>query len=184
MTTYLPETDLGTPRGSGSGTASVTIDGHAVEVPSGTSVMRAAAEAGVAIPKLCATDCLKAFGSCRMCLVEVEGRRGTPASCTTPCTDGMVVHTDTDKVQGLRRNVMELYLSDHPADCQGCARGSCEIQSMAHRSAARRCATACPPPPGSTRSTTPTPTSTTTRPPASSARAVSGPVARSRAPSR
>ena len=132
MTTYLPENDLGTPRGTGTETVSVTIDGHAVEVPSGTSVMRAAAEAGVAIPKLCATDSLKAFGSCRMCLVEVEGGRGTPASCTTPCSDGMVVHTDTDTVQGLRRNVMELYLSDHPADCQGCARGSCEIQSLAH----------------------------------------------------
>ncbi|MFN8191824.1 MAG: formate dehydrogenase subunit alpha [Nocardioidaceae bacterium] len=133
MTTYLPETDLGTPRGTGADLVSVTIDGHQVEVPSGTSVMRAAAEAGVAIPKLCATDSLKAFGSCRMCLVEVEGGRGTPASCTTPCADGMVVHTDTDTVQGLRRNIMELYLSDHPADCEGCARGSCEIQSLAHQ---------------------------------------------------
>ncbi|MCB0908004.1 MAG: (2Fe-2S)-binding protein, partial [Nocardioidaceae bacterium] len=133
MTTYLPETDLGTPRGTGADLVSVTVDGHRVEVPAGTSVMRAAAEAGVAIPKLCATDSLQAFGSCRMCLVEVEGGRGAPASCTTPCSDGMVVHTDTDTVQGLRRNVMELYLSDHPADCEGCARGSCEIQALAHQ---------------------------------------------------
>ena len=64
-----------------------------VDVPAGTSVLRAAAEAGVAIPKLCATDSLKAFGSCRMCLVEVDGAKGVPASCTTPCADGMVVRT-------------------------------------------------------------------------------------------
>ena len=113
---------------------SVTIDGRQVDVPAGTSVLRAATEAGVAIPKLCATDSLKAFGSCRMCLVEVDGAKGVPASCTTPCADGMVVNTQTDTVRELRRNVMELYLSDHPEDCDGCARGNCELQAMAaHR---------------------------------------------------
>ncbi|MFN8196186.1 MAG: formate dehydrogenase subunit alpha [Nocardioidaceae bacterium] len=131
MTTYLPEPDLGTPRGTSTEQVHVTIDGHGVDVPAGTSVMRAAAEAGVAVPKLCATDSLKAFGSCRMCLVEVDGAKGTPASCTTPCADGMVVRTDTEQVQTLRRNVMELYLSDHPADCEGCARGNCEMQDLA-----------------------------------------------------
>jgi formate dehydrogenase major subunit len=127
-----PEVDFGTPAvRDADETVSVTIDGHAVEVPAGTSVLRAATEAGVAIPKLCATDSLKAFGSCRMCLVEVEGAKGVPASCTTPCADGMVVSTQTETVRVLRRNVMELYLSDHPEDCDGCARGNCEIQAMA-----------------------------------------------------
>ena len=94
-------------------------------------MLRAATEAGVSIPKLCATDSLAAFGSCRMCLVEVEGGKGVPASCTTPCADGMVVSTQTETVRELRRNVMELYLSDHPEDCDGCARGNCEIQALA-----------------------------------------------------
>ena len=74
----------------------LTIDGHAVTVPAGTSIMRAAMEAGIEIPKLCATDMLEAFGSCRLCLVEIEGRAGTPASCTTPVAPGMVVH-DPDR---------------------------------------------------------------------------------------
>jgi len=129
--TWAPEPDLGTPAVVGAETVSVTIDGRQVDVPAGTSVLRAATEAGVAIPKLCATDSLKAFGSCRMCLVEVDGARGVPASCTTPCVDGMVVSTQTETVRDLRRNVMELYLSDHPEDCDGCARGNCEIQAMA-----------------------------------------------------
>ncbi len=128
---FAPEPDLGTPAVSGEPTATVTIDGQEVSVPPGTSVMRAAAEAGIDIPKLCATDSLKAFGSCRMCLVEVDGAKGTPASCTTLCSDGMVVSTRTEQVQRLRRQVMELYLSDHPADCAGCARGNCEMQAMA-----------------------------------------------------
>ncbi|MFL6176813.1 MAG: 2Fe-2S iron-sulfur cluster-binding protein, partial [Ornithinibacter sp.] len=128
----LETPDRGTPAVLGGATAHVTIDGIAVMVPVGTSVMRAASLAGVTVPKLCATDSLRAFGSCRLCLVEVEGMKGTPASCTTPCTDGMVVSTRTEQVQQLRRGVMELYLSDHPSDCAGCARGSCEMQRLAH----------------------------------------------------
>src|SRR6188474_2602947 len=116
-----PEVDFGTPAVQAVDTVSVTIDGHQVDVPAGTSVLRAATEAGVEIPKLCATDSLKAFGSCRMCLVEVDGAKGVPASCTTPCAEGMVVSTQTDTVRELRRNVMELYLSDHPEDCVGSA---------------------------------------------------------------
>jgi formate dehydrogenase major subunit len=130
-----PEVDFGTPEirdtSAVAASVSVTIDGRQVEVPAGTSVLRAATEAGVTIPKLCATDSLKAFGSCRMCLVEIDGAKGVPASCTTPCTDGMAVSTQTETVQALRRNVMELYLSDHPEDCDGCARGNCEIQALA-----------------------------------------------------
>jgi formate dehydrogenase major subunit len=123
--------DMGTPARAGV-PVNLTVDGVAVTVPEGTSVMRAAAEAGVAIPKLCATDSLEAFGSCRLCLVEIAGRRGTPASCTTPVAEGMVVHTQTDRVRRLRRGVMELYISDHPLDCLTCAaNGDCELQDMA-----------------------------------------------------
>ena len=130
--TLAPEVDLGTPRGAGPALVTATVDGREVSVPAGTSVLRAASEAGVDIPRLCATDSLAAFGSCRLCLVEIDGVSGTPASCTTPCTDGMVVTTRSDQLAGLRRGVMELYLSDHPADCPGCARGSCEMQRLAH----------------------------------------------------
>ncbi len=78
--------------------------------------MRAAAEAGVKVPRLCATDTLDAFGSCRVCLVEIEGRKGYPASCTTDVEEGMVVNTQSDALDELRRNVVELYVSDHPLD--------------------------------------------------------------------
>ena len=123
--------DLGTPAKTGA-PVTLTIDGFAVTVPEGTSVMRAAALAGLSIPKLCATDSLEAFGSCRLCVVEIEGRRGTPASCTTPVTPGMVVHTQSDKVRKIRKGVMELYISDHPLDCLTCAaNGDCELQDMA-----------------------------------------------------
>ena len=94
--------------------------------------MRAAALAGARIPKLCATDTLKAFGSCRLCLVEIEGRRGYPASCTTEAAAGMQVRTDSPQLEKLRRGVVELYLSDHPLDCATCpADGHCELQSVA-----------------------------------------------------
>jgi len=126
------EHDFGTPAVDGPATVGVEVDGLRVQVPAGTSVMRAAALAGVDVPKLCATDSLDAFGSCRLCLVEIDGRRGTPASCTTPVADGMVVHTQTPKVAKLRESVMELYISDHPLDCLTCpANGDCELQDMA-----------------------------------------------------
>ncbi|MFV0474561.1 MAG: formate dehydrogenase subunit alpha [Pikeienuella sp.] len=123
--------DMGTPARAGA-PVSLTIDGVAVTVPAGTSIMRAAAEAGVAVPKLCATDSVEAFGSCRLCVVEIEGRKGTPASCTTPAAEGLVVHTQSDKLRRLRKGVMELYISDHPLDCLTCAaNGDCELQDMA-----------------------------------------------------
>ncbi|MEY3136536.1 MAG: formate dehydrogenase subunit alpha [Pseudomonadota bacterium] len=124
--------DFGTPPSTSETRVSVEIDGMRIEVPAGTSVMRAAAEAGVSIPKLCATDTLEAFGSCRLCLVEIDGRAGTPASCTTPVVEGMRIHTQTNKLKSLRRGVMELYISDHPLDCLTCsANGDCELQDMA-----------------------------------------------------
>ncbi|WP_416357730.1 formate dehydrogenase subunit alpha [Aureimonas phyllosphaerae] len=128
----VPETDYGTPARRAEKHVTLTIDGETVTVPAGTSLMRAAAEMGTKIPKLCATDSLEPFGSCRMCLVEVEGMRGTPASCTTLAADGMVVKTQTDRIAKLRRGVMELYISDHPLDCLTCsANGDCELQDTA-----------------------------------------------------
>jgi formate dehydrogenase major subunit len=130
--TLLHEPDYGTPASTSPESIDVIVDGIPVSVPVGTSVMRAAAEAGVGVPKLCATDSLQPFGSCRLCLVEIDGKRGTPASCTTPCEPGMVVRTQTPRVEELRRNVMELYISDHPLDCLTCpANGDCELQDMA-----------------------------------------------------
>ncbi|MGD9744206.1 MAG: 2Fe-2S iron-sulfur cluster-binding protein, partial [Dongiaceae bacterium] len=128
----LVETDYGTPKRTAEEFVTLEIDGQPVDVPAGTSVMRAAAEIGFSIPKLCATDNLEAFGSCRLCLVEIEGRRGTPASCTTLVEPGMKVKTQSPKLATLRRNVMELYISDHPLDCLTCsANGNCELQDMA-----------------------------------------------------
>src|SRR5213079_2361915 len=125
--------DFGTPAPvNGAATVTVEVDGHAVTVPEGTSVMRAAALAGIKVPKLCATDTLKAFGSCRLCLVEIEGRKGYPASCTTTVAAGMKIRTQSDKLLQLRRGVIDLYVSDHPLECASCpAQGHCELEDMA-----------------------------------------------------
>ncbi|MDM7928176.1 formate dehydrogenase subunit alpha [Blastomonas fulva] len=129
---YERQTDLGTPLVASDTQVTCLIDGRAVTVPAGTTVMRAAALAGGSIPKLCATDNLKQFGSCRLCLVEIDGMRGTPASCTTPVADGMTVRTQTPRLEKLRRGVMELYISDHPLDCLTCsANNDCELQDQA-----------------------------------------------------
>ena len=126
------ETDYGTPARVSERLVTLEVDGVEESVPEGTSVMRAAAQAGYSIPKLCATDMLESFGSCRLCLVEIEGRKGYPASCTTLVAEGMRVRTQTPALAKLRRNVMELYISDHPLDCLTCpANGNCELQEMA-----------------------------------------------------
>ncbi|MDN3712255.1 formate dehydrogenase subunit alpha [Paracoccus cavernae] len=128
----IPDRDMGTPAVKSDVKVTLKIDGIAVTVPAGTSVMRAAAEAGISVPKLCATDNLASFGSCRLCVVQIDGMRGTPASCTTPVSEGMSVHTQTDEIAQIRRGVMELYISDHPLDCLTCgANGDCELQDMA-----------------------------------------------------
>jgi formate dehydrogenase major subunit len=132
MLDHLRETDFGTPRRESDQHVTLEIDGVKVSVPTGTSLMRAAMDAGVQVPKLCATDSLEPFGSCRLCLVEIEGRKGFPASCTTPAESGMKVSTQTPRLQELRKGVMELYISDHPLDCLTCsANGDCELQDMA-----------------------------------------------------
>ena len=128
----IAEADLGTPEVKAETAVTLNIDGHDITVPEGTSVMRAAALADLKIPKLCATDQLDAFGSCRLCLVQIEGVKGYPASCTTQVREGMKVTTQNSKLAALRRGVMELYISDHPLDCLTCpANGHCELQDMA-----------------------------------------------------
>ncbi len=112
----VEEIDYGTPSVHSDTMVTLTIDGEQVTVPAGTSIMRAAMEMGTKIPKLCATDSLKSFGSCRLCLVEIDGRAGTPASCTTQVGPNMVVRTQTPKLEQLRKGVMELYIRDHPLD--------------------------------------------------------------------
>ncbi len=132
-----PNKDYGTPAIPVDGDealqlVTLTIDGREVTVPEGTSIMRAAGNLDINVPRLCATDSLQAFGSCRICLVQVEGRNGFPASCTTQVEEGMVVRTQSNDIAKLRRNVMELYISDHPLDCLTCsANGDCQLQDMA-----------------------------------------------------
>src|SRR5882672_4699059 len=128
----IVEHDLGTPGRDSAQLVTLSIDGQEVTVPAGTSVMRAAALSDVKIPKLCATEQLEAFGSCRLCLVQIEGMKGLPASCTTPVAPGMKVTTQNKQLADIRRGVMELYISDHPLDCVTCpANGHCELQDMA-----------------------------------------------------
>ena len=129
---YEPQPDFGTPEVRCGTQVSLSIDGRRVTVPAGTSVMRAAALSGGSIPSLCATDRVAAFGSCRLCLVEVDGMRGFPASCTTPVAEGMAVRTQTPRLEKLRKGVMELFISDHPLDCLTCsANNDCELQDAA-----------------------------------------------------
>ena len=128
----IMEADHGTPEVASEKQVTLSIDGFDVTVPDGVSVMRAASLAGVKVPKLCASDSLNAFGSCRLCLVEIEGRNGTPASCTTLVAPGMKVTTSNERLRRLRKGVMELYISDHPLDCLTCAaNGDCELQDAA-----------------------------------------------------
>src|SRR5262245_36581895 len=113
---------------------SVTIDGLQVAVPKGTLVIRAAELLGIAIPRFCDHPLLDPIGACRQCLVEVEGQRKPLASCTTVCTDGMVVKTQltsavADKAQ---QGVMEFLLINHPLDCPMCDKGGeCPLQNQA-----------------------------------------------------
>ena len=129
--TMIFEPDFGTPASHKLDQVNLEIDGRAITVAADTSIMRAALAAGIDIPKLCSTDSLKAFGSCRLCVIQVDGRNGTPSSCTTPVAEGMKVSTQSEKLDRIRRGVMELYLSDHPADC---ATGDeCEVHGIAKK---------------------------------------------------
>src|SRR5262245_59542931 len=99
----IKEIDYGTPASKSGKEVTLTIDGVEVTGPAGASIMRAAMDIGTAIPKLCATDSIEAFGSCRLCLVEIEGRGGTPASCTTPVAPGINVKTQTERLKKIRK---------------------------------------------------------------------------------
>ncbi len=126
------EKDFGTPAATSENMVTLEIDGFKVTAPAGTSVMRAAASIGIEIPKLCATDSIEPFGSCRLCVVQIEGGKGMPASCTTPVAEGLKIVTQNKKLADVRRGIMELYISDHPLDCLTCsANGDCELQDMA-----------------------------------------------------
>jgi len=127
--TMLIEPDFGTPASKKTELVTVQIDNKSITVPAQTSIMRAAAECGIEIPKLCSTDSLKAFGSCRLCVVEIDGRKGTPSSCTTPVADGMKVSTQNPRLSKLRQGVMELYMSDHPENCE--TGDECKMHGMA-----------------------------------------------------
>ena len=113
------------------------IDNREVSVPKGTTILEAARGMGIDIPTLCYMNlegmCIKnAPASCRLCVVEVKGRRNLAPSCATRCENGMEVHTNTIRVLNARRTVMELILSDHPSDCLVCAKsGKCELQNAA-----------------------------------------------------
>ena len=132
MMSINKDKDFGTPASPSTKLVNLEIDGFKVSVPEGTSIMRAASSIGIDIPKLCATDSVEPFGSCRLCIVQIEGGRGMPASCTTPCGEGLKVSTQSQKLAEVRRGVMELYISDHPLDCLTCsANGDCELQDMA-----------------------------------------------------
>jgi formate dehydrogenase alpha subunit len=114
------------------GTLSLTVDGVKVEVPEGSTVLEAAHKAGVYIPTLCYDPDLKPYGACRLCIVDIEKMRGLPTSCTTPATDGMVVHTESPMVNQSRRITMELIMANHHGDCLTCAKNqNCELQTVA-----------------------------------------------------
>ncbi len=110
----------------------LTINGVSVRVNKGATVLEAAQAAGIYIPTLCADPDLEPYGSCRLCVVEIEGMRGLPTACTTPATDGMVVHTETPAANEVRRTAIELLLADHPVDCLTCPKNQrCELQKVA-----------------------------------------------------
>ena len=114
------------------GTVAMTIDGKEVQATKGSTVLEAALAAGVYIPTLCYDPDLTPYGACRLCIVEIEGMRGLPTSCTTVATDGMVVHTETPAVNQARRVAMELIMANHHGDCLTCAKNQqCELQKIA-----------------------------------------------------
>ncbi|GIT37395.1 MAG: hypothetical protein Ct9H300mP6_12630 [Gammaproteobacteria bacterium] len=134
--TLLKEKDYGTPRIESDNNVTGYIDGIEITVPEGTSIMRAAAMVGIDIPSLCASDNIDAFGSCRLCIVDFEreekGVLGFPSSCTTPLSNGMKVKTKNSHLKSLRKDLLEMYISDHPLDCNTCsADGDCDLQTQA-----------------------------------------------------
>ena len=110
----------------------LTVDGIEVEVPAWSSVLQACEAAGAEVPRFCYNDRLSVAGNCRMCLVEMEKAPKPVASCAMPAGEGMVIHTDTPKVEKARKGVMEFLLINHPLDCPICDQGGeCDLQDQA-----------------------------------------------------
>ncbi len=109
----------------------IWINDQQVKAKAGQTILQAADEAGIYIPRLCFHPALEPSGSCRLCAVEIEGQRGLPAACTTPVMEGLRVQTQTSKVLDFRREMLQLILQDHPRHCLGCPRnGTCELQQL------------------------------------------------------
>ena len=112
-------------------TIKLTVDGIAVELDEGATLLEATRKVGADVPTLCDSSALEPYGACRMCLVEVEGQK-PKASCHTPAADGMVVSTSSARLERIRRNIVEMVVSDHPLECLGCAANNrCELQATA-----------------------------------------------------
>ena len=114
------------------GNVRLAIDSIEIEAREDMTVLEAARDSGIYIPSLCADPDLEPYGACRLCLVEIENEEGLPASCMTPVAEGMIVHTDTNRVNDVRRRIVELLLSDHPENCLLCHKNQrCELQKIA-----------------------------------------------------
>ena len=116
----------------------VTIDGQTTQVPAGAAILDAAKQLGIEIPTLCHLDMENRFNqqaaACRICVVEVEGRRNLAPACATPAMEGMIIKTDTERVHSARKVVVDLMLSDHPLDCLTCEKaGSCTLQDLCYQ---------------------------------------------------
>ncbi len=111
----------------------LTIDNKQIKALKGQTILQAAKNAGIKIPTLCALEHLKPYGSCRLCIIEIEGKKGFYTSCTTNVQEGMIVHTNTDQINKIRKNIVELYLSEHNFECTTCANSlHCELQEIAN----------------------------------------------------
>jgi len=108
------------------------IDGRETTTPKGSTVLEAIQKAGIYVPTLCHDPDLKPYGACRLCIVQIEGMRGLPTSCTTPVEEGMIIHTETDEIQSIRRSIVELAIANHPTDCLVCDKSQeCELLKVA-----------------------------------------------------
>ena len=111
----------------------ITIDGQNIEAASGMTILETSQAAGIHVPTLCHHPRLSAVGSCRVCMVKVEGVKGVVPACVTAVRDGMIIKTDTPEVLAARRMAVELMLSTHPLDCNHCnSNGKCELQALAN----------------------------------------------------
>jgi predicted molibdopterin-dependent oxidoreductase YjgC len=112
----------------------LTIDGKSIQAEAGSSVMDAALENGIDIPRLCHHPELSVSGGCRLCVVEVEGRPFPTPSCGLACGEGMVISTESEKLYETRRQIIDIFLSDHPLDCVTCEKaGDCQLQNYAYK---------------------------------------------------